>query len=187
MSGRLAEFITLLQSQSRDPGVREDCFRNIWKEYYPKLLVFVRGFGAGEPEDLVQEIMEKVYKGIGSYDRRFGFSTWVYAIARNHCLDSVRRRGRAAKSIVMSDLPDPTEPAHDVTPELELIRREEDRRVRGFMAAADPDTRQLAFLRYHQGLGCREISGIMGIPVGTVKFRLHRLREEVRAHLEADG
>ena len=55
-----------------------------------------------------------------------------------------------------------------------------------FMEAVDPDTKQLAFLRFHQGLGYREISRVMGIPVGTVKFRVHKLREKMRAHLEGD-
>ncbi len=189
MSGRLAELKILLQSQSRDADAREKCFRRIWLEYFAKLTVFVRCFGAGaegEAEDLVQEIMEKIFRGIGSYDPRYSFSTWVYAVARNHCLDSVRRRGRAPRLVALEALPDSSQPAERGTPELRLMGREDDRRVRLFIETADPDTRQLAFLRFYRKLGCGRISEIMGIPVGTVKFRLHRFRNEVRAHLEAD-
>ncbi len=189
MGGRLSDLKILLQSRSRDAGTREECFKRIWGEYYPKISVFVKGYAAseGDGEDLAQEIMEKVFRGLDSYDPSRAFSTWIYTVARNHCLDAVRRRGRAPRQVMLSELPDRAQPAHDGTPESGLLDREEEERVRRFMDAADPETRQLAFLRFRQRLGCAEISRIMGIPAGTVKFRLHRLRQDVRAHMEAEG
>jgi RNA polymerase sigma factor (sigma-70 family) len=184
MGVRLVGLGFMIQSRR----AREDCFRSIWREYYARLMVFVKCLGAAEEadrEDLVQEIMEKIFRGIGTYNARYSFSTWVYAVARNHCLDAIKRRGRAPKQVPLSGLPESAQPAHDVSPERQLLMQEEDGRVRRLLSSADPETRQLAFLRYYERLGCGRIGEIMGIPVGTVKFRLHRLRENVRAHMEA--
>jgi RNA polymerase sigma-70 factor (ECF subfamily) len=189
MGGPLADLKTLLQAQSRNPGAREKCFDRVWREYYPKLMVFVRGYGAGgqgDAEDLVQEIMEKVFRGLGSYDSRYGISTWIYAVARNHCLDRLRKRGRAPDPVSVEELPASTQPADHATPERRFLAEEDGSRLRDFLDAADTETRQLAFLRFYQGMSCGGIAEIMGIPLGTVKFRLHRLRANVRAHMEAD-
>ncbi len=139
-----------------------------------------------EAEDLVQEIMEKLFKGIDSYNPVYSFSTWAFAIARNHCLDRLRRRRAEPHVSSLSDLPDRSQPVHEITPEHVLLGKNDEARMASFMEAVDPDTKQLAFLRFHQGLGYREISRVMGIPVGTVKFRVHKLREKMRAHLEGD-
>ena len=176
--------------RSADDPSRERFLGRIWDEYYPRLMVFVgnyKGFAWTEDEDLVQEIMEKVFRGIQSYNPVWSFSTWVYAIARNHCADRARRCHAEPLVLSLSDIPESGQPAHLATPESELLRQEADTHVAEFIKKADPDTRQMAFLRFHQGLSYREISSIMGIPVGTVKFRMHRMREKLRSYLEGDN
>lgn len=179
----------LLQTCSGDERSRDRCFRRIWEEYYPRLIVFLRGCegGAGaDVEDLAQEVMEKVYRGIGSYNPAWSFSTWVYTIARNACRDRARRGRRAPVVHSLADLPASREPFHLRTPEQELIRKEEDRRVEAFFEGAEPETRQIAFLRFHQGMRCAEIAAVMSMPLGTVKFRLHDIRRKLKLHLEED-
>jgi RNA polymerase sigma-70 factor (ECF subfamily) len=179
----------LLKSWSGDQRSRDRCFRRIWEEYYPRLIVFVRGCGeatSGDAEDLVQEVMEKVYKGIGTYNPAWSFSTWIYTIARNTCRDRARRERRAPVVRSLTDLAASREPFHLRTPDQELFRKEEDRRVEAFFAGAEPATRQLAFLRFHQRMRCGEIAAVMSMPVGTVKFRLHDIRRRLKLHLEED-
>jgi len=179
----------VLQAQSGDRGSQERCFRRIWETYYPRLMVFARGCGGAagaDAEDLVQEIMEKVYRGIRTYNPTWSFSTWVYTIARNACRDRARRAHAVPSALSLADLPGPRQPADPWTPEQELLRRDTDRRVKEFFGAADPETRQLAFLRFHERAGYRQIASIMGVPLGTVKFRLHDLRRKLRSHLEEE-
>lgn len=179
----------LLQTRSGDERSRNRCFRRIWEEYYPRIVVFVRGCGdrtGADAEDLAQEVMEKVYRGIGTYNPAWSFSTWIYTIARNACRDSARRGRRVPVIRSLTDLPASREPFHLRTPEQELISREEDRRVKAFFEAAEPETRQMAFLRFHQGMRCGEIAAVMSLPVGTVKFRLHEIRRKLKMHLEED-
>jgi len=179
----------LLQSSSNDARSRNRCFRRIWEEYYPRLVVFVRGCGEGagaDAEDLAQEVMEKVFRGIGTYNPAWSFSTWIYTIARNACRDRARRERRAPVVRSLTDLPASREPFHLRTPEQELIRGEEDRRVEAFFEGAEPETRQIAFLRFHQGMRYGEIAAVMGVPVGTVKFRVHDIRRKLKLHLEEE-
>jgi RNA polymerase sigma-70 factor (ECF subfamily) len=179
----------LLQSSSNDARSRDRCFRRIWEEYYPRLIVFVRGCGGGageDAEDIVQEIMEKVYRGIGTYNPTWSFSTWVYTIARNACRDSARRGRRAPAIRSLSDLASSQEPSHARTPEQELLLGDAERRVQEFFAAAEPETRQIAFLRFHQRMRYGEIASVMGMPLGTVKFRVHDIRRKLNLHLEEE-
>jgi len=152
-------------------------------------VVFVRGCGEGtgaDAEDIVQEAMEKVFKGIGTYNPAWSFSTWIYTIARNTCRDRARRERRAPVVRSLTDLPASREPFHLRTPEQEIIRKEEDRRVEAFFEGVEPETRQIAFLRFHQGMRCAEIAAVMSMPVGTVKFRLHEIRRKLKLHLEGN-
>jgi RNA polymerase sigma-70 factor (ECF subfamily) len=127
-----------------------------------------------------------VYKGIGTYNPAWSFSTWIYTIARNTCRDRARRERRAPVVRSLTDLAASREPFHLRTPDQELFRKEEDRRVEAFFAGAEPATRQLAFLRFHQRMRCGEIAAVMSMPVGTVKFRLHDIRRRLKLHLEED-
>ena len=169
-----------LQCRSSDLLTRERCFRRIWEAYYARLAVFVRGARGPGPddEDLVQEIMEKIWRGILGYDPAWCFSTWVYTIARNACRDRARRRLVRPETVPLSE-------HHGRSagpgPEEALIRGESERLVDRFFASADTETRQIAFLRFHEQLGYREISSVMGIPVGTAKFRIHAIRGKLKA------
>ncbi len=178
-----------VRALSAGQAARARCLERVWRDCYPGLFVFVRAFDrrlACDAEDLVQEIMEKVYKKIDAYNPLYRFSTWVFAIARNHCLDRIRREGSRPSAAPGTEAADSPEPVDVMTPERIALGKDEQERVAAFIRAADPDTRQLAFLRFHQGLGYREISRVMCVPAGTLKYRVHELRERLRAHLE-DG
>jgi RNA polymerase sigma-70 factor (ECF subfamily) len=180
----------IARALSGDSAAREECLRGIWRDFYPRLVVFVRTFDRRmreEAEDLVQEIMEKVFRGMDSYDPSFGFSTWVFSIARNHCVDRLRRLRIEPGTTSLWDLPDSSQPTGSSTPESALLVEDGEARIASFMEAAGAATRQLAFLRFHQCLSYREIGRIMGAPVGTIKFRVHELRRRLREHLAGAG
>lgn len=178
----------LLQAASGRADIRERCFRRLWREYYPRLVVFVRAHGgaADEEEDVAQEVMEKVFRALPTYDPAWRFSTWVYTIARNSCRDRARRARTRPQPASLSDLPGSRQPSHAVTPERELLGKETERQIEEFLAAEEPDTRQIAFLRFHQRLRYGEIARVTGMPVGTVKFRIHDVRRRLRLHLEVE-
>ena len=177
-----------LHSLAGDGKAREQCFRRIWQEYYPRLLVFVRrqgGPAAAEAEDTMQEIMGKIFRALGTYDPAWRFSTWAYTIARNTCRDKARRDLRSPPVGSLSSLPARDEPSHARSPEHEMLAGQTDGLVRAFFDRESPENRQIAFLRFRERLPCAQIAAVMEMPVGTVKFRIHEIRRRLASCLEA--
>jgi RNA polymerase sigma factor (sigma-70 family) len=189
MGKPLEGIAVLLSALQRDPGSRDRLSRRIWERYYARLTVFVRGCGVhpDEVEDVVQDTMEKVVRGIEGYDPARGFSTWVYTIAKNTCRDRARRQRARPPARPLSGEQGGVEPFHSLTPEKEFLHGETERAVSRFLAEEGPETRQIAFLRFSQSLRYAEIAGIMGIPVGTVKSRVHEIRRRLGLRLEEEN
>jgi RNA polymerase sigma-70 factor (ECF subfamily) len=167
--------------QSRDAQ-----FTFIWQRYYAPLVVFCRGFAAGGgtagAEDLAQEILLKVYARFDSYDRSYSPATWIYRIARNHCIDHLRRTRRGLGVPLTGN-----EPARAPGPDLETERTEARDSVSLYIEGLPGEDRQIAFLRFYEELPYREISRTMGIPEGTAKYRVHVIRKGLRKHMEERG
>jgi RNA polymerase sigma-70 factor (ECF subfamily) len=72
--------------------MQQAIFTEIWKQYHQRLLFFIRPMVGIEAEDLLQEIMLKVYEHLGTYNPFYSLNTWIYAIARNHCLNFLQKK-----------------------------------------------------------------------------------------------
>ena len=163
-------------------------FEQIWQRFYAPLVVFcahfngVRNSGMLQPEDLAQEVLLKVFTRIEAYDRNYSMATWVYRIARNHCIDAVRKAA-AAEGRALSG----NEPGRETGPELEAERKELEMLIDGYLAGLENTDRHIAFLRFSENLKLREIARILEMPAGTVKYRLHRIRNGLRVELKEAG
>lgn len=161
--------------------------RTIWKEYYARLHLFVSLFGSQETaiadvEDIIQEIMVKVLLNLQSYNPRYSFATWIYAIARNHCRDFARKqRVRSHRS---SDFEIADAPARGDGPEEALIRNEEEAITERFLSSLAERERQIAFLRFVEHQRYDDIGRVLEIPSGTVKYRVHEIRKGLEHALE---
>jgi RNA polymerase sigma-70 factor (ECF subfamily) len=146
-----------------------------------------------EAEDVAQETFLKVFNNLQRYDVKQKFSTWIYRIATNLCIDRLRRR-REQISLDSSNVSqtgeyDNQELQAKITnrwqnPENQLILAELQDHVQKAVQEL-PDKYRLAIvLRYMQELSLQEISDILEIPVATVKTRIHRGREVLRKKLD---
>jgi RNA polymerase sigma-70 factor (ECF subfamily) len=139
-----------------------------------------------EAEDVVQEAFVRAYERLGDFDPTYRFYTWIYRIARNRCLNVLRRR-RVWGLVTLSD-PEraPALPAAERSD-----RPAEDRELgRVLLECRDTlpgDQREVFDLRHADGLSYREIAAAVGVPEGTVMSRLARAREKMRACLESKG
>ncbi len=141
-----------------------------------------------EAEDAVQETFLRVYTHLPRYDWKFKFTTWLYRIATNICIDHLRRR-RPESSLdceaegcdggVALFLRDRLA-AGDPTPEQAMMRSETCNEVQRALADLPPLYRTVLVLRYIQELSLQEISDILHIPITTVKTRIHRGREGMK-------
>lgn len=143
-------------------------------------------------EDVLQETWLKVVRSSADYQPRAKFTTWVYTIARNLCVDAARKESyRKADSLdapVSSDgegrtlaetVPDDTHSAPD--------RAAHSVRVRPLLAQAvealPPEQREVFLLREYQGIGFKEIAEVTGVNENTVKSRMRYALEALRRRL----
>ncbi|MBM7606659.1 RNA polymerase sigma factor SigW [Metabacillus litoralis] len=143
---------------------------------------------AHEAEDIAQEAFIRSYVNIHTYDMNKKFSTWLYRIATNLCIDRIRKKkpdyyldaeisgteGLTMYSQVASQ---------DALPEEELETIELQETIQKEILKLPDKYRTVIVLKYIDELSLIEISEILDIPVGTVKTRIHRGREALRKQL----
>lgn len=167
----------------------ERAFTEMMDRYGDKIYSFVGrmiGFGA-ETDDAVQDIFVKIFKSLDRYEgTRAKFSTWVFAIARNHAIDILRGRKDVVSLDKMQDeLGFDIENGRSDVEEIFEKRLTLDR-IEVEVSRMREDYREIILLRYLEGLSYKEISEVLDIPIGTVKTNLHRAREHLREKITGD-
>ena len=144
--------------------------------------------------DLSQEAFAKAFAAIGRFRGASGFFTWIYRIVLN--LHMNRERSLAGKAEKKTLSLNPTsrygedapfiEPAgdDDSDPSRPVEERERGEAIQQALLRLDAEQRQVVLLRDMEGLPYEEIAGILQVPVGTVKSRLHRARENLKSGLK---
>ncbi|MBX7202969.1 MAG: sigma-70 family RNA polymerase sigma factor [Bacteroidia bacterium] len=136
-----------------------------------------------DAEDLTIEAFGKAFKNIAQYTPNYAFSTWLFRIATNNCIDFIRKKKAVTLSLdknfmndeggemtmdVRSDTPDPEE---------NMIRKQKGALMRSLVDKLKPRYRILVEMRYFQELSYEEIAEQLDLPLGTVKAQLFRSRE----------
>jgi len=146
-----------------------------------------------DAEEMAQEIFLKAYRALPRFERKSKFSTWLYSIATNHCLNQLesRRRRPRFQEIGGSERaqgnPSPlVEAIVDPTPGPEQALEQDDMRrlVQRHLFDLTPEHRTVLVLRDIQGLAYGEIGELLGLAPGTVRSRLHRARMELKDRLK---
>lgn len=135
-----------------------------------------------DAEDLTIEAFTKAFKNLSLYSPSFAFSTWLFKIATNNCIDFLRKK---RSDIVSIDAPTGDSdqdnslplPSDGLDPEEELIKEQKLVLMRDIVEKLKPRYRMLIELRYFKEYSYEEISSVLEIPVGTVKAQLFRARE----------
>jgi RNA polymerase sigma factor (sigma-70 family) len=133
-----------------------------------------------DAQDLVQEVLLRVRRGLGTYQPG-NLEGWLSRIATNAFLDEMRRRRRRVVEL-LPDEPErviPPEPGADVAAEAEALPDD----VHRALQRLTPDYRAAVVLCDVVGLSYEEISATLGIPIGTVRSRIHRGRAQLREAL----
>lgn len=133
-----------------------------------------------DAEDLTIEAFGKAFRSLESYTPNYAFSTWLFKIATNNCIDFIRKKQSSPSIIdqgpdemdtytvnIQSDMPDPEEA---------LINRQKIAQLREVVETLKPRYKKLIELRYYKEYSYEEISKELDLPIGTIKAQLFRAK-----------
>ena len=145
-----------------------------------------------DAEDLTIESFGKAFNLLDNYTEKYAFSTWLFKIASNHCIDFIRKQKKHTllsidegssnnilpSQYMLSDSPDPEE---------KMIWQQKGELLKDFIKRLHPDYQEIIKMKYFQSLSYMEIAEELNIPLGTVKARLYRSKELLLSILKNSG
>lgn len=135
-----------------------------------------------DAEDLTIEAFGKAFKNLHQYSPTYAFSTWLFKIASNNCIDFLRKR--KGNTVPLENGDEPTEMSEaskirskDLNPEEKLIRKQKAILLQKVVRRLKPHYQTLVEMRYFRELSYEEIATELDLPLGTVKAQLFRARQ----------
>jgi RNA polymerase sigma-70 factor (ECF subfamily) len=178
-SVKAAEDYQLVQSAL---GGDQAAFSSIMVRYREPIYYLVLKMikNESDAEDLAIESFEKAFKKLDQYVPQYAFSTWLFRIATNHCIDHIRKKKLKTTSI--DEAEENSEgwgiqiKTQTKDPEEKFIEKQKIKLMRGVVSNLEDPYRTLVEMRYFKELSYEEISKERDIPLGTVKAQLFRAR-----------
>ena len=173
------DFVLVQQATKGDQKAYAELMGRYRDAIYYMLLKMVNN--ASDAEDLTIEAFGKAFKNIQQYTPNYAFSTWLFKIATNNCIDFIRKKKTTTVSLDQND--DDTEKAPQdlqapvLDPEESMIKSQKQVMMREIVSKLKPRYRKLIELRYFKEFSYEEIAEELELPIGTVKAQLFRARE----------
>ena len=131
--------------------------------------------------DMAQEALIKIYKRIKAFKGDSSFSSWVYRVTVNTCLDGLRRRKKNVVSLESTiEAGASYSDEKNDTPEESAVRKELQSRVQQAINTLSADHKSVIILRDINGLSYEEVAVMLSVSVGTVKSRINRARQKLK-------
>ena len=167
--------------RARDPRA----FDAFFARFGASLLHYLLGMVGDrmQAEDLVQETVLRVHRGITRYEERGTFRAWVYRIATNLALTELRRRQYAAPRHLDGEALELADPSH-AEAGAALEAEQQERVLQAGLAKLPAEQRTVLLLRIREEMGLSEIARTLKIPEGTVKSRIHHAVRKLREFAE---
>ena len=136
-------------------------------------------------KDLTIEALGKAFKKLHLYTPEYVFSTWLFTLARNHCIDYLRKNKLPTTSIDKMMIDEDGKRttfdliSNDLKPDQHMQKKQRIAILRKIVDQLKPKYRDLVKLRYFKEMTYEEVAKSLNIPIGTVKAQLHRSREQL--------
>jgi RNA polymerase sigma-70 factor, ECF subfamily len=140
-----------------------------------------------ESEELAQQIFVKAYEKLNSFNENAKFSTWLYRLAMNHCMDYAKniRRQNQRFSELEEDFSE-TVPSEQQTPYLKLEMKEWKRVLELALGKLSNNYSEPFLMKYRDGLSYQVMAEQTGLTVSALKVRVHRARKELKDLLQKE-
>ncbi|HDZ41571.1 MAG TPA: sigma-70 family RNA polymerase sigma factor [Bacteroidetes bacterium] len=134
-----------------------------------------------DADDLTIEAFGKAFKNIQLYTPNYAFSTWLFRIATNNCIDFIRKK-KSAPTAMEQQQDEQEDPAANLQseipgPEEEMMQQQKIRHLTHVVSQLKPKYRRLIELRYYKEYSYEEIARELNLPLGTVKAQIFRAKE----------
>ncbi len=136
-----------------------------------------------DAQDLVQEAFIKVYHQLGKFDGKGSFSSWMYRVAINHCMDEFRKKRYKMMQVEINE----EKVVNSNNPEVIFLKNEKNRQLERLIATLPEDERLIILLRYVNDLSYIEISELVQLPLSNVRNKLHRAKKKMRDTVKCGG
>lgn len=173
------DYRLVLSAINGDQKAYEKLFKRYKDAIFFMLLKMVNN--KNDAEDLTFEAFGKAFRNIKQYSPQYAFSTWLFKIASNNCIDFLRKKKGNTISI---DGKDDNENERSITlesnslnPEQDFIKNQKAKIMRNEVSRLKERYRRLIELRYFEEFSYEEIAEELNLPIGTVKAQLFRARE----------
>lgn len=172
----------------------QDRFRSLMEQTYKKVfnLAYRLAGNRTDAEDLTQEAFFRAYRAFGDFEGDRPFENWIFRIVNRLFLDLIRTKSRRVQT-VSYDAPVRTDKGEDLysveaadqnpSPEQEMLYDTMSEELEAALLKLKPEQRLLVLLADVEGMPYVEIAQVVGVPVGTVRSRLHRAHKALRQHL----
>lgn len=171
----------------------QEAFEELIFKYQHKVYSLAYRYMGNEEDasDMAQEAVLRAYRSLRSFKGDSSFSTWLYRITTNVCLDELRRRKRSVHIISLDEplaTADGEEMEREITdtsPAVDVVYEQKElaRQLEALIATLKPDHKTVIILRDIMDLTYEEIAEVLQCSVGTVKSRISRAREILRKKL----
>lgn len=191
LSARACEDYRLVQTAIAG---NQHAYAALLHRYRPAVfqLMFQRTRNAADAADLTIEAFGKAFRRLAAYSPTHAFSTWLFRIALNNCIDHVRRKRLRVQPVGDTFAEADCSPLHRLaadllSPEDDMIRRQRIGLVRGLQTRLTDEHRDMIEMRFYEDLSYEEMAERLDLPLGTVKARLHRAKQALYKMLQAPG
>ncbi len=182
----LQDLVTVKAAVKGDQKAFDELFKRYHDAIFFMLLKMVNN--KSDAEDLTFEAFGKAFRNIEKYSPKFAFSTWLFKIASNNCIDFLRKRKTSTVSIDREDEENGKNSIDIETdtpnPEEDFIKKQKAKLLREEVSKLKDRYRQLIELRYFNEYSYEEIAKELKLPIGTVKAQLFRAREMLFKNLK---
>lgn len=176
----------LMEAVQRDvPGAFETFVRRFQRRFFRIAMRYLREHEAAL--DAVQEAFVKIHQARDRWEPRAQPFTWAYRIVANHCIDLLRKQGKAPTESLDDEEGSASRVLEDPkaeNPEEALSLQELGTALRRALGRLPAPQREMLELRYFEDLSLQEIAELKMLPLGTVKSTLHRATRSLKLHFE---